>query len=394
MTSLLTRTPLKRKQNNFQPFNYILLKLSARCNLDCTYCYWFRDDTVYSKPKVLTKEAENAFYVKLTNHIEKYRLRKFYVLFHGGEPLLIGKQRLFDLCTNLVEIGNNTGCKISISITTNGVLIDDEFASILKHFDVSVTISIDGTKEVNDKNRIYHNKKGSYDDIISSIKKLKNFDVDLGILSVCNPDFSPELLYNHFVFDLKFKHFDVLMPDVTFEDSHIPKIAEYYKNLFDLWYGDGVTKPSDIRVMNSFILGLLGYNTTSEGLGYGPIQTLTMLTDGKLEPLDVLRISSNGSTNTTIDIFNNEIQDVTNDETWLNAYYASLNLNKKCNTCEFKNACGGGYLPHRYSLKNGYDNPSVYCDDLIEIYTYIWSKIKSSIYFENMTNQSIIAEFK
>jgi uncharacterized protein len=385
---------LKRKQNNFQPFNYILLKLSARCNLDCTYCYWFRDDTVYSKPKVLTKEAENAFYVKLTNHIEKYRLRKFYVLFHGGEPLLIGKQRLFDLCTNLVEIGNNTGCKISLSITTNGVLIDDEFASILKHFDVSVTISIDGTKEVNDKNRIYHNKKGSYDDIISSIKKLKNFDVDLGILSVCNPDFSPELLYNHFVFDLKFKHFDVLMPDVTFEDSHIPKIAEYYKNLFDLWYGDGVTKPSDIRVMNSFILGLLGYNTTSEGLGYGPIQTLTMLTDGKLEPLDVLRISSNGSTNTTIDIFNNEIQDVTNDETWLNAYYASLNLNKKCNTCEFKNACGGGYLPHRYSLKNGYDNPSVYCDDLIEIYTYIWSKIKSSIYFENMTNQSIIAEFK
>ena len=43
-------------------FAYVLLKLASRCNLDCSYCYWFRDPNVYEKPKILTKKAEVAFF--------------------------------------------------------------------------------------------------------------------------------------------------------------------------------------------------------------------------------------------------------------------------------------------------------------------------------------------
>jgi sulfatase maturation enzyme AslB (radical SAM superfamily) len=41
-----------------RPFAFVLVKLASRCNINCTYCYWFRDAQVYEKPAVLTLEAE------------------------------------------------------------------------------------------------------------------------------------------------------------------------------------------------------------------------------------------------------------------------------------------------------------------------------------------------
>jgi uncharacterized protein len=43
-------------------------------------------------------------------------------------------------------------------------------------------------------------------------------------------------------------------------------------------------------------------------------------------------------------------------------------------------ACGGGYLPHRYSSKNGYDNPSVYCDDLYSMFENMQSVLEGNLY--------------
>ena len=43
-----------------RPFGFVLVKLASRCNINCTYCYRFRDAQVYEKPAVLTLEAEDA----------------------------------------------------------------------------------------------------------------------------------------------------------------------------------------------------------------------------------------------------------------------------------------------------------------------------------------------
>ena len=44
------------------------------------------------------------------------------------------------------------------------------------------------------------------------------------------------------------------------------------------------------------------------------------------------------------------------------------------------NACGGGYLPHRFSKHNGYDNPSVYCDDLYAMFENMQSVLERQLY--------------
>ncbi|MCC2097457.1 MAG: 4Fe-4S cluster-binding domain-containing protein, partial [Hyphomicrobiales bacterium] len=74
-------------------FQFLLVKLASRCNINCTYCYWFRDAEVYKKPAVFTKDAEDAFCQRLEEHIREHDLEEFLIIYHGGEPLLFPKHR-------------------------------------------------------------------------------------------------------------------------------------------------------------------------------------------------------------------------------------------------------------------------------------------------------------
>src|SRR6516225_6980336 len=103
--------------------NTIIVKLATRCNLDCTYCYWFRDRTVFEKPSLLTDDARRALLRKLEVHIANNGLRKFNLVFHGGEPLLFGKKRFAGFCEELRILEAATNCKFSLGVTTNGALI-------------------------------------------------------------------------------------------------------------------------------------------------------------------------------------------------------------------------------------------------------------------------------
>ena len=47
-----------------------------------------------------------------------------------------------------------------------------------------------------------------------------------------------------------------------------------------------------------------------------------------------------------------------------------------CQTCPERDTCGGGYLPHRYSRQRGFDNPSVWCADLLKLFGHIRLRMK------------------
>src|ERR1700730_2657292 len=105
-------------------FSVLLLKLASRCNISCTYCYWFRDADVYKKPALFTVESEDAFCSRLEDHIEQFGLDEFTIIFHGGEPLLFPKRRFVALQQKLEAIQARTGCVVSRGLTTNAMLID------------------------------------------------------------------------------------------------------------------------------------------------------------------------------------------------------------------------------------------------------------------------------
>jgi len=372
-----------------KPFNYLLLKLAMRCNIDCTYCYWFRDKSVYRKPKILRRDVEDALVRKLEEHINTFCLKDFDILFHGGEPLLFGKRRFAALCEKLANLDRRTGCRTHLSMTTNGILIDQQWAELLSKFAVDVTVSVDGPPEIHDKNRITFQGAGTSTQVLNGVKILQENEIFPGVLAVCNPSTDPKSVISYFVNTLGLGKFDILTPDSTHEDNP-ESIARYFIDLFDVWYHKYAQNGVDIRYLRSMVKGLLGGVSKVESIGYGPINTVCMLTDGSLEPLDVIRITGSGATQTDLNIFENTFEDMKSNPLWNEAYHASMKPCKICLECPYVQACGGGFLPHRFSKERGYDNPSVYCDDLKLIFDHIWQTISPEVTISSKANSKTI----
>lgn len=371
-------------------FAFVLVKLASRCNIACTYCYWFRDAEVYKKPAVFTKDAEEAFCQRLEEHIKKYDLDTFLIVYHGGEPLLFPKHRFIALQEKIDAIAERTGCDIQRGVATNAILIDEQWAEILKKYEVGVSVSIDGPPEIHDKYRIDFKGKGTHAGTMEGIEHLRKAGHELGIISVCNPDTDPEKLLEYAFNELGIENFDILPPDATHEDNP-PPIHDYFIKLFDVWYDKYAAKGMRISTLDAMIQGVMGERACSDTIGFGPVDTVTLMTDGTLEPLDVLRITGDGSTKSDTSVQEHTIQDAQNDPRWVGAYKASMNLCDTCKSCEYMDACGGGHLAQRWSKERGYDNPSVYCESWKKIFDHIWNRLAPTIVIDSSGSQIVPA---
>ena len=371
------------------PIAYLLVKVATRCNIDCSYCYWFRDKSVYAKPKLMSLTVLSQLLKRMEEQITRFSLPDFLLLLHGGEPMLWGIDNFHYIGKECRAIAARTGCKIELSVTTNGVLIDEAWLDCFEQNSIQVTLSIDGPAQVHDIYRRTFQDGPTHALVESAVQRLQARGIAPGVLAVCNPAHYPKEYVDYFV-GTGINTFDIMFPDATFEDNDPPRLAKFYCDLFDLWLEANRDKRTiNIRSTENMVAGLLGGSSRTEEIGYGPQEVCTILTDGSMEPLDVIRIAGDGSTTTTFNIFDNELEDIKIEPHWKAARDASLNLCEKCRQCQFVLACGGGYLPHRFSKHNGYDNPSVYCDDLYAIFSHIQSVLGKHVYVSKSSGEKI-----
>jgi uncharacterized protein len=362
-----------------QPISQLLVKVAARCNIDCSYCYWFRDAAVYDKPKLMSADVLHRLLQRIEEHVARHSLIDFPIILHGGEPLLWGIDNFNRIAEACEAISSRTGCEIPIAVTTNGVLIDDEWLNCFEAHNISVAISLDGPAQIHDIHRRTFQGTGTHAAVERAARMLVSRDIGVSALAVCNPAYLPEQ-YVKFFAECGVANYDIMIPDATV-DENPPSIASFYTGLFDLWLEANRSKPTvNIRIIGDMITALLGNNSPTEGVGHKPVELCTVMTDGSVEAHDVLRIAGDGFTRTMFNIFEHAIDEVRNEPRWKAARDASINLCQKCRQCKFMNACGGGYLPHRFSKKNGYDNPSVYCSDLYSMFENMQSVLESHLY--------------
>jgi len=362
-----------------QPISQLLVKVASRCNIDCSYCYWFRDASVYDKPKLMSDDVLRQLLVRIEEHVAAHALPDFPIVLHGGEPLLWGVENFHRFAKACAEISWRRQCEIPIAVTTNGVLIDDDWLDCLEAHDISVAISLDGPAHIHDAQRRTFQGHGTHAAVEQAARKLVSRNIGVIALAVCNPAHPPNQ-YAEFFASCGISNYDIMIPDATVDESP-PSIASFYNGLFDLWLeANRDERKVSIRIIADMITALLGNNSPTEGVGHKPVELCTVMTDGSVEAHDVLRIAGDGFTRTKFNIFEHPIDAVRNEPRWIAARDASINLCDKCRHCKFMNACGGGYLPHRFSRKNGYDNPSVYCDDLYSMFENMQSVLGDHLY--------------
>ena len=166
-------------------FDTLIFKIASRCNLNCSYCYVYNqgDSTWKQRPKLMSDELFMAGLQRLYDHAQSRSLQRVNVGFHGGEPTLIGSRRLDSWCQyTLDRFGTST--QVRFMIQTNGTLLDDSWARLFDKFRFNVGVSIDGTSDNHDKNRVDHRGLGSYQRVISGIEILKRRSIPFTTLCV------------------------------------------------------------------------------------------------------------------------------------------------------------------------------------------------------------------
>jgi uncharacterized protein len=156
------------------PLNTVVLNVTNKCNLACTYCYEYGEDklvdTRYGKqPKFMSEEtAEQSVEFLLA---ESKQQKVAHLTFFGGETLLnfpVLRQTVAYARRRAAEEGK----RIEFSLTTNATLLTPEVIGWLAENQIGVTISIDGPKPVQDGLRVFHNGRGTYDVVLPKIKEL------------------------------------------------------------------------------------------------------------------------------------------------------------------------------------------------------------------------------
>lgn len=156
------------------PLTTMVLNVTNKCNLSCTYCYEYGEDKIVdtdygSKPKFMSEEtAREAVDFMLE---ESGSNRVAHLTFFGGETLLNFKV-LKKTLAYARKRGAIVGKEVEFSLTTNATLLRPEIIEWLIENEVGVTVSMDGPKESQDQFRVFNNGMGSYEIILPKIKEL------------------------------------------------------------------------------------------------------------------------------------------------------------------------------------------------------------------------------
>lgn len=340
------------------------------------------DDSWEDMPNFISRETIAAIAANLEK-VKTSQTKPFAVVLHGGEPLLLGFQRLNYLLRQLRAVIPEKYC---ISIQSNGMLINETILDLCSQYRVSISISLDGPENINNANRIGHKGEGTFDRVIAGIEKLRSHPdssfLFAGLLAVIEPRSDPVEIYNFFK-STGTKNVDFLYRDGNHDSLPYGKASfdsiEYgtwLQGLVDIYLKD--KNPIKIRILDDYIRLLLGGRSIKEGTGITDFGIVVIDTDGTITKNDTLKSNFKGADRFTeqLNVRTHELTEIFKSEEFTLSHMLQRPTSEKCRTCSELYVCGGGMPLHRWSAKAKYNNPSVYCKDQLHIISHVRKKLQ------------------
>jgi len=317
--------------------------------------------------------------LRIREHCESHDKHDAHITFHGGEPLLGGVQHLEMLSSVIAETFADSGINVGISMQSNGLLFTPEIGDLMLARRISMGISLDGPPEVNDLYRVDHQGKPTstrLEERLSLLTSPRYRRIFNGFLCVINIATDP-LMVAKYLLSYNPRGIDFLLPLNNYDrrppgkESMIDTTpyGDWLIKIFDYWLNQ--KNETQIGIFISIIRQIFGLQSLRESLGLAPVDLIVVETNGDIEAVDSLKSTFHGATRLGYNVFENDFNTVAADFAVRNRQSGAETLCQKCKDCPVVNICGGGYLPHRYSVERGFDNPSIYSADLEKLIRHI-----------------------
>ena len=334
---------LEQVKNRAPVVKALCLHVAHDCNLKCKYCFAEEGEYHGKRSLMSTEVGKKAIDFIIANSGNRRNLE---VDFFGGEPLMN-----FEVVKEIVEYGREQeklhGKNFRFTITTNGVLLDDEKQKYINENMHNVVLSLDGRKEINDFMRPRAGGQGSYDLIVPKFQKLADSrnQTDYyvrGTFTHHNLDFSKDIF--HFADDLGFKQVSVepvvadSTEDYAIQEEDLETIYKEYEKIAEELYIRHKTGEKDFNFFH-FMVDLTGGPCVAKrlsGCGSGT-EYMAVSPEGDLYPCHQFVGQPEFKLGTVFEgIKNNEIREE----------FANCNVYTKpdCKKCWAKFYCSGGCM--------------------------------------------------
>jgi uncharacterized protein len=366
----------------------VLVKLASRCNLDCDYCYVYRmsDDGWREQPKKITIKTISAVAHQL-GKLARFQDRNFSVVFHGGEPLLVGAAHLSQIC-QILRTALPKRCVLSIQ--TNGTLLSNEILAICAEWNVTIAISIDGPASVHDKHRVDHRGRSSHKRVMEAVQRLLRHPsgrrLFSGVLGVIDLSSQPENVYE-FLKSTGTPSIDFLYRDGNHDLLPAGKLSvdstEYGRwmgRLLDYYLLD--PHPIPIRMLDDMIKSLL-LRGAREPRALEEPGIVIIDTDGTIKKNDILKSAYRDADkfSSQWSVLTHDLIELVNSAEFVEYHESQRPSAPVCQTCPDLDVCGGGIPAHRWSQERGFINPSIFCADQ----RYLVSLMRSRLSAHNLS---------
>ncbi len=155
----------------------LILQPTPFCNIDCDYCYLpNRDSTARMSMETVRLAAQRLVDDGLVGE-------SLTVVWHAGEPLVLPPDYYEQTITTIAQIVGS-GCEVSHSIQTNGMLINDAWCDLFVRHRIRVGVSIDGPEDLHDRHRKTRSGKGTHAAVVRGMELLRRRVIPFHVITV------------------------------------------------------------------------------------------------------------------------------------------------------------------------------------------------------------------
>ena len=239
---------------------HYVLKVHSRCDLACDLCYVYEhaDQSWRHKPRAILLTTVDMAARRIAEHAASHRLPGVNVVLHGGEPLLLGHERMREVLAALAaRIGPVSA--LDLRVQTNGVLLDERWCGLFGEYGVRVGVSLDGDRAANDRHRVFPSGESSYPHVaraLSLLRQPEHRHLYAGILCTIDIRNDPIAVYEALVAEQP-PNLDLLLPHATWDsppyrtEREADSYADWLSRIYERWRAAG--RPVPIRLFDSLL---------------------------------------------------------------------------------------------------------------------------------------------